>query len=588
MSLDKVASHLAAQGRGPDTTLVHMSPREVGALQTIAKQHGGSLTVNPQTGLPEAGFLDAILPVVAGAGLSLIPGVGPLMAAGIVGAGTGLLTKDLNKGLMAGLGAFGGASLAGGLMGAGTAAGAGAEGAAGALGVQGAATGPGSQAAMLAEQTAGFGPEGIESIRSAANTATGVTPTAAPTAFDQMKSGFANTKFDADYLKKNMFPIGAAAAPLLLGGGDLFGGGQKQEASNSYIRPQTYTQTRNPNYTGAGTSYFTQSMTPQTPIPASDFKGTAFAGGGIVALADGGAAAPLGIQALGPQSAGESFAPVMTYDPVSRQYISTAPAAAPAPGTFMYDAATRQYVTAPPPEAAPAGLPAIGDNQMSYMYGDSGGDVGANDMGDAANAAADAAAGVAAGEQGSPGADGNSDGPAGEGDSPGDSGDGGVGDAGFASGGITNSKMAQVEQYLAKAQSGQKGMQEVMSLAKAGDYNAAIALNKLGESPNQNYAMGGGIASLGSYSDGGRMLKGPGDGVSDSIPATIGGRQPARLAAEEFVIPARIVSELGNGSSEAGAKRLYGMMERVEHAREKSVGNGKIAVDTKAYKHLPA
>ena len=84
------------------------------------------------------------------------------------------------------------------------------------------------------------------------------------------------------------------------------------------------------------------------------------------------------------------------------------------------------------------------------------------------------------------------------------------------------------------------------------------------------------------------MLKGPGDGVSDSIPATIGGRQPARLAAEEFVIPARIVSELGNGSSEAGAKRLYGMMDRVEHAREKSVGNGKIAVDTKAYKHLPA
>jgi hypothetical protein len=48
------------------------------------------------------------------------------------------------------------------------------------------------------------------------------------------------------------------------------------------------------------------------------------------------------------------------------------------------------------------------------------------------------------------------------------------------------------------------------------------------------------------------------------------------------------VSELGNGSSEAGAKRLYGMMERVENAREKSVGNGKIAVDTKAYKHLPA
>jgi hypothetical protein len=100
-----------------------MSPREVGALQTIAKNHGGSLTINPQTGLAEAGFLDAILPVVAGAGLSMIPGVGPLMAAGIVGAGTGLLTKDLNKGLMAGLGAFGGASLAGSIAGMGASAG---------------------------------------------------------------------------------------------------------------------------------------------------------------------------------------------------------------------------------------------------------------------------------------------------------------------------------------------------------------------------------------------------------------------------------------------------------------------------------
>jgi hypothetical protein len=147
--------------------------------------------------------------------------------------------------------------------------------------------------------------------------------------------------------------------------------------------------------------------------------------------------------------------------------------------------------------------------------------------------------------------------------------------------------MAAVQKHMSQAQSSTQGMQQVLALAKAGDYNASVALNQLKDTPNQNYAMGG-IASLGSYSDGGRMLKGPGDGVSDSIPATIGGRQPARLANEEFVIPARIVSEIGNGSSEAGAKRLYGMMERVENAREKSVGNGKIAVDTKAYKHLPA
>ena len=96
--------------------------------------------------------------------------------------------------------------------------------------------------------------------------------------------------------------------------------------------------------------------------------------------------------------------------------------------------------------------------------------------------------------------------------------------------------------------------------------------------------MGGGISDLGGYSDGGRLLKGPGDGVSDSIPATIGGKQPARLAEGEFVVPARIVSELGNGSTNAGAQKLYAMMDRVQNARRKTKN---VAADTKAHKYLP-
>jgi hypothetical protein len=99
---------------------------------------------------------------------------------------------------------------------------------------------------------------------------------------------------------------------------------------------------------------------------------------------------------------------------------------------------------------------------------------------------------------------------------------------------------------------------------------------------------GGGLSSLGNYSDGGQLLRGPGDGVSDSIPARIGSRQPARLADGEFVVPARIVSELGNGSTDAGAKRLYGMMDRVQKNRKKSIGKGKVAVDSKAHRMLPA
>ena len=85
----------------------------------------------------------------------------------------------------------------------------------------------------------------------------------------------------------------------------------------------------------------------------------------------------------------------------------------------------------------------------------------------------------------------------------------------------------------------------------------------------------GGIADLGSYSDGGRMLKGPGDGMSDSIPAMIGKKQPARLADGEFVIPADVVSHLGNGSTDAGAKQLYAMMNKVRQARTGRKAQGR-------------
>jgi hypothetical protein len=95
----------------------------------------------------------------------------------------------------------------------------------------------------------------------------------------------------------------------------------------------------------------------------------------------------------------------------------------------------------------------------------------------------------------------------------------------------------------------------------------------------------GGISSLGGYSDGGRMLKGPGDGMSDSIPGVIANKQPARLADGEFVIPADVVSHLGNGSTDAGAKQLYAMMDKVRKAR---TGKKKQAPAVKANRYMPA
>jgi len=126
--LNSLAQHLQSHGRGEDSMLIHMTPGEVNGLQALAVAHGGSLTINPHTGLPEAGWLSKLLPTLIGLGLNFfLPGVGSAIGAALggigatagtaiaVGAGTALATGDLKQGFMAGLGAYGGASLAGGL-----------------------------------------------------------------------------------------------------------------------------------------------------------------------------------------------------------------------------------------------------------------------------------------------------------------------------------------------------------------------------------------------------------------------------------------------------------------------------------------
>lgn len=102
------------------------------------------------------------------------------------------------------------------------------------------------------------------------------------------------------------------------------------------------------------------------------------------------------------------------------------------------------------------------------------------------------------------------------------------------------------------------------------------------------FAEGGSVGNAGGYGGGGgipQLLQGPGDGMSDSIPATIEGRQPARLADGEFVIPADVVSHLGNGSTTAGAKTLYQMMDRIRGAR---TGKSRQAPEIDPDKYVPA
>ena len=119
-----------------------------------------------------------------------------------------------------------------------------------------------------------------------------------------------------------------------------------------------------------------------------------------------------------------------------------------------------------------------------------------------------------------------------------------------------------------------------IAMLAAGGYDRQV-----GENPYPMRMASGGISDLGSYSDGGRMLRGPGDGMSDSIPASISGKRPARLADGEFVIPADVVSHLGNGSTDAGAKQLYSMMDKVRTAR---TGKKKQARAVTPQKYMPA
>jgi hypothetical protein len=230
MSLEIAAKHLASKGRGPDTQLVHMTLGELNSLQELAKAHGGSLTINPDTGLPEAGFLSSILPMVAGAALTAT-GIGAPMAAMLVGGGMTAATGSLQKGVMAGLGAYGGAGLAGGLLGAGGAAAAPAAAGTSALDVLGQ---PMTSAAQAAGQ--GFGAnvsqmgQGLQALGSETGRNAFMSSVGGP---------------------KGLFQAGAAAAaPMMMG----------QEAQTPGVKPTTPTTPMQYNANPVG-------PTPQPDVP---------------------------------------------------------------------------------------------------------------------------------------------------------------------------------------------------------------------------------------------------------------------------------------------------------------------------------
>jgi hypothetical protein len=190
-----------------------MTPGEVQGLQSLALAAGGSLTVNPDTGLVEANFLKKLLPTLLGFGLNfLIPGLGALGSGLLVGAGETIRTGgDLGKGLMAGLGAFGGAGLGSALAGAGAVAGG-----AGQSAITAAGEAAAKEAATKGLETAAVEAAKKKAIEEATKKA--IAEQAANKAVSAGSTGFQNLKTGVSNLFSTKPGIGA------LGGMDAFGG----------------------------------------------------------------------------------------------------------------------------------------------------------------------------------------------------------------------------------------------------------------------------------------------------------------------------------------------------------------------------
>ena len=481
MSLQHAAKHLASKGRGDDKVLVHMTRGEVKSLNDLAMAHGGQLTINPETGLPEAGFLSAILPMVAGAALGPAGlGLSAMQAGLLVGAGAYALNPKggLMGGLSAGFGGYGGAGLGNALAAQGM--------------EQATAASLANNPEYLAQQ---------EAIKNATTSQlAGGANALSPEAYADQMRGLGTSATNTYNTAYN-----AVKPTDFLGKADMMGQGIK----STFTDPNGF-----------------NNLTSKLGGPMGTVQTAA--------------------SALAPallQEKDEPAAPVVDKD-MGQRYSYSAGVAQPqpAPDVPSYDDMLtqqgnfgRQQNYYPNQRYTP-----ISNEQAKDIYG-------------------------------------------------------------YANGGMP------IEQMSNQAMMGANTMYPMSNMATssfATPYQSPVSTNMLAPSGDTGVGMSGepnmqgtrlatgGLSdaryNLGGYSDGGRLLRGPGDGVSDSIPAVIGKKQPARLADGEFVVPARIVSEIGNGSTEAGARKLYAMMDRVQAARKKTVGKDRVAHNSRADKYLPA
>ena len=569
MSLQLAAQHLASHGRGDDNVLVHMTRGELKSLNDLAMSHGGHLTINPHTGLPEAGFLKAMLPMIIGAGLAAATGgtslaVSPMMAAGIVGAGYTAATGSVKKGLMAGLGAYGGAGMGSSLAASGTQAG---------------TAGVATEAPQIANANiANANPYG--SVPQVPPSNYGVNSNigggSVPSVENTLPINYQTTPQDAANLK--MAEIESASNGTRSSMDGLNGAKVTQASQLSGA-----TQNALANPVSAGFNNATSSWQ-----GAKDFLGA-----NKMNIAAAVAPALVNTDPTNPSSTPSDADQGQRYN-YEANPTGVATGATPNPNIPSYE----QMLTSPKNFGAEAQY-----FNGKYVNRAAGGPVedmstaatlGENTMYPMANMRASSFATPYQTPQST-----NmmaSMAPSGGGTVNMMSGEPNMQGAKFGGGGFLSSTLDNIgssfgHMFKGGDDAGWAKLEESMGGGKP----ATGSSGKQSYDPaSQRYASmaTGGVSdahyNLGGYSDGGRLLRGPGDGVSDDIPAMIGEKQPARLADGEFVVPARIVSELGNGSTEAGARKLYAMMDRVQSARKKTVGKDRIAHNSRADKYLPA
>jgi hypothetical protein len=529
MQYAQSAQNLAQLGRNGDSTLMHVTPQEVGGLQSLAQANGTTLTINPNTGLPEAFNLGSLLPMAAGfalgpAGFGLMSS---LQAGMLVGGLSALSSGDIGQGIMSGFGAYGGSELGASFANAGSDIAANAANTTNAL-----------------ESSAALADEGLTGAMGISNT--GYVPV--------VDTGYAGGLNLTTATTNAANTAQQGGANLTTAGGRGIPSVTKAIPARPYVPPNAVAQGLTPNLSAAN---------PLNPV-TNPYQYSPQAGG--VTLPSVQNLNPTNAQNLSPtnltQNSMRPYNPNASYDAFDFRPSTqtTNPSMSSNPIQPYNPSTTTNSVT-----DTISSTDSLGNYSGEYP-GFNNAKVGFNKLTEDPSSfwesykRANGVDGVAL-------------------TNPAAAMKIGMSPAMSIVGGLEDSDLYG-DPYNPIPDRRFRGYNDQLNLAGVTGLNLAANGGYINKYAN------GGIAGLGGgYLNGGSIA---GDGVSDSIPATIDGEQPAALSKGEFVVPARIVSEIGNGSSDAGAERLYAMLDNIEQSRKRTVGKGNIAVDTNAERYMPA